>query len=497
MKKLKELLAVSIFMFAFATCIAQTENKDVTITASGSGATQEDAKQTALRSAIEQAYGAFISTKTEMLNDQVVADEMISVSAGNIKSYEILSQDSLPNGRWGLTLKALVSIDKLTSFVEAKGGTVEIKGGLFALNIKQQLLNEQGEIKAVAEMIGLLHEPMQTAFDYSIKSGTPQSKDAESKNWAIPLEVTATCNKNMDFCANYFIKTLSAIALTDAEFESYNALSKQVITISLRDAERTTKFRLRKLSSIAAIIEFVRNWRFYVSLFNAKTGINERFGLELSQENSFTGRKYWPYGSVTVHQLREDDESKTAYYYEDDFDIDIHFPKSGSVAGTYRWEEYLTLAQVEQISGFSVEPKGVISPFKHGGYLLFEENGHGLVASLFDYGKMNWEDAKLTCDKLIINGYDDWRLPNKEESALVGRLWQLTKVLYGENWGGNWPRWWTGEVKGADLDWYVDAKANDERTADLAWYMYYHLGIQKFSATLKKHSNHVRPVRTF
>ena len=43
----------------------------------------------------------------------------------------------------------------------AKGIAIEIKGGMFALNIKQQLLNEQGEINAVSEMVGLLHEAMQ------------------------------------------------------------------------------------------------------------------------------------------------------------------------------------------------------------------------------------------------------------------------------------------------------------------------------------------------
>ena len=59
-------------------------------------------------------------------------------------------------------------------------------------------------------MVGLLHEPMQISFDYEIKSSAPKSLDAESKNWEIPLMVTATTNKNHDFCANYFIKTLAA-----------------------------------------------------------------------------------------------------------------------------------------------------------------------------------------------------------------------------------------------------------------------------------------------
>ena len=134
-----------------------------------------------------------------MFNDQVVADQMASVSSGNIKSYEVLYESQLPDGSWGVTLKTIVSVDKLTSFVEAKGIAIEINGGMFALNIKQQLLNEQGEIKAVSEMVGLLLDPMQISFDYVIKSSDPISLDAESKNWEIPLVVTATTNKNIDF----------------------------------------------------------------------------------------------------------------------------------------------------------------------------------------------------------------------------------------------------------------------------------------------------------
>ena len=98
---------------------AQTDSRDVTITASGSGQTLGEATQIALRNATEQAFGAFISSKTEIFNDKVVADQMASVSSGNIKSYDVLNEAQLPDGRWAVTLRALVSVDKLTSFAQA------------------------------------------------------------------------------------------------------------------------------------------------------------------------------------------------------------------------------------------------------------------------------------------------------------------------------------------------------------------------------------------
>jgi hypothetical protein len=83
------LLPFLVFVGTTHSAFAQEPSKDVTITASGSGKTIEEAKQSAFRSATEQAFGAFISSKTEIFNDQVVADQMSSVSSGNIKSFEV------------------------------------------------------------------------------------------------------------------------------------------------------------------------------------------------------------------------------------------------------------------------------------------------------------------------------------------------------------------------------------------------------------------------
>ena len=87
----KSVIITSLFVLGTTNTFSQIASKEVSITASGSDKTLEDAKQSALRSAIEQAFGAFISSKTEMFNDQVVADQMASVSSGNIKSFSILA----------------------------------------------------------------------------------------------------------------------------------------------------------------------------------------------------------------------------------------------------------------------------------------------------------------------------------------------------------------------------------------------------------------------
>ncbi len=420
----------------------QTYNKDVTITAIGSGLTIEDAKQAALRSATEQAFGAFISSKTEMFNDQVVADQMASVSSDNIKSYEVLNESQLPDGSWGVTLNAIVSVDKLTSFVEAKGIEIEIKGGMFALNIKQQLLNEQAEIKAVAEMVGLLHEPMQIAFDYVIEIHDPQSLDSESKNWEIPIVVTASANKNMDFCANYFIKTLSALSLSSEEVESYQSLNKPIFPVAINYYNDFYIFYLRKQSSINVLNTLGNQWEFYSRLFTVQTGMDELNGGDLpidfdaygrSYDESYDGRKWSDY--LFMQKINHDalnqilvvnidsahirNQNEFAYHYFD-------FLAAGKKAATFSWNDNRTLSQIEKMTGYTVKPRGIISHFKHGGFVFFEEDGHGLVAAITEFPKINWQSAKEACDELIINGYSDWYLPSAYElTALYDYWWEF------------------------------------------------------------------------
>ena len=389
---LKSIIITGLFVFSQQIVFAQDADKTVTITVSGSGKTQEEAKQSALRSAIEQAFGAFISSKTEILNDQVVADQIASVANGNIQSFSILNESQLPDGSWGVTLKALVSVSKLTSFVEAKGIAIEIKGGMFALNIKQQLLNEQGEIKAVSEMVGLLHEPMQISFDYVIKSSDPKSLDAESKNWEIPLVVTATTNKNIDFCANYCIKTLAALSLSSEEVTSYQSLNKAVFPVVINYNGVAKTFYLRKQSSINALNTLTSQWAYYTRLFTVQSGMDESNGNGEGIIHDFSSSRNY------------NNEGKT-----------INFLTTGQQAATFSWQDKRTLSQIEQMTGYKVKPRGVVSQFKHGGFVVFEENGHGLVAAITDLGNMDWNSAKTACEELILNGYSDWHLPSKEE----------------------------------------------------------------------------------
>ena len=118
MKKILNI--ITLFILISNNFFAQ-EDKTVELTTTGTGKTKEIAIHIALRSAIEQAFGVFISSKTEVLNDELLTDQIISVSNGNIQQYDIISEMPIDdNTSFAVTVKSKVSISKLTSFIESK-----------------------------------------------------------------------------------------------------------------------------------------------------------------------------------------------------------------------------------------------------------------------------------------------------------------------------------------------------------------------------------------
>ncbi len=414
-----------VLILSTQTTRAQDTDKSITITVSGSGKTQDAAKQSALRSAIEQSFGAFISSKTEILNDQLVTDQITSVANGNIQSFLILNESQLPDGSWAVTLKVIVSISKLISFVESKGVAIEIKGSLFALNVKQELLNEEAESTAIFQMISLIHQYLEKSFDYTIQSSSPKSINNSGNKFEIPIVVTAITNKNIDFCENYLTQTLRALSLSEIEIKNYKKLNKEVYPIKYK----TEQFYLRRKSSKHDLFAMFNNSRFityYMSLY-----FLESAGVELTNGfkddgNPYAGAVAWndkgyPYTiqkeSYNIRPLISFLGNR--FWDNKDNSVDniltkLIFPKSDIPIGNVSINLNVNIKQIEQMTDIKVKPilKGLIE-INHGGMVIYEKNGHGLVVALSDFEDDG--DAIETCQDLKLNGYSDWRLPTEEE----------------------------------------------------------------------------------
>lgn len=166
---------------------------EVKLVVSGDGLTEEQAIKTALRSAIEQAYGTFVSANTAILNDSLVKDEIVTISTGNIKSYKKIASARLPNGKTTVTLDAVVCISKLTNYAQSKGASTEFAGASFGMNMKIKELNKKNELKALNNLIEQIRLMLPTAFDMKLYVEDPALPEGEGRGFLDKLDSRLLC----------------------------------------------------------------------------------------------------------------------------------------------------------------------------------------------------------------------------------------------------------------------------------------------------------------
>lgn len=428
MKNMKFTLLFA-FITAFNIIYSQTTENIVTLTSSGTGKTIEEAKNNALRLAIEQAFGAFISSKTEILNDEIVSDQITSVASGNIQSFEIKSQTKLTDNLWGITLTAVVSVDKLISFVQSKGVSVEMKGGLFAINIKQQMLNEKAEIESIIQAVGNIHEVLQKSFDYKIEAKEPVAKGTDNSKWSVDLTVSVSINDNYITAMNYLSKTLEAISLKENEILDYTTHGKKVYKVWIQSENKVHIYALRKSESIMALQSLCYNLsNYYKSQFKVSWGTSDYFtGEQFNSKFDDNGREYDSFEiDPQLEQRQYLGFSGYQNLSEKNIYVTLSVPIVNSVIDKFERSHILTLSELETISSYNVEPINSFSQYEFGGYVfaqmeyyqvqLKQSSSNNIIETVVNNG-LAFNAGLVPGDQIIsINGT---KLANNNISQLI------------------------------------------------------------------------------
>ncbi|MBQ2175053.1 MAG: hypothetical protein II453_08320 [Alphaproteobacteria bacterium] len=206
MKKILSIVAAILFA---ATTFAQVD--EVTLTVIGTGVNEEQATLQALRSAIEQSFGTFVSANTTILNDKLVQDEIVSVSRGNVKEYKKLAVSTLPNGQVSVSVKATVSINKLISYAKSKGSKAEFAGQTFSSNLKLMQLRAQSTKKAMDLLMQQLDQIAKDMFDFNLVLGEPVK---EGNTFYFSPEIEVWSNEASTNFYNLLTSTLGSLALS-------------------------------------------------------------------------------------------------------------------------------------------------------------------------------------------------------------------------------------------------------------------------------------------
>lgn len=226
------LLIAALLLYSFATYAQET----ITLVVNGEGRTKEEAITNALRSAIEQSFGVFVSANTQILNDEIVKDEIATIASGNIKEYHELSCVVMQNGMRTVSISATVSISNLISYAKSKGSSVEFAGQVFAMNIKMRELNKVNEEIALSNLLDNLLILSDNLFNYKLSNDDPYRRNSnigEVWNCNVQLSLEATDNSAQFY--KLLFDTLEALSLSDVERDSYKKTNEPFYELIIAD----------------------------------------------------------------------------------------------------------------------------------------------------------------------------------------------------------------------------------------------------------------------
>ena len=386
-------LTVSMTLL-FGMCVAIAANPELTekkkktngndgdqisLVAYGTGDTKEEATQNALRSALEQAYGTFVSSNTKVVNDELVKDEIVSISSGNIVSYEILSfMDTTPKE---VSVNAVVSVSKLTSFAQNKGMDAELAGGTFAMNMKMQELNIQNEKKALEHFVEEVQLNSSRIFDYRIDLDDPKK---QGDNVFVGFKLKILANNNTLSFYDMVHNTLGCLAeskkTTDVPSDEglrFPKVGKNAVSYKLRSGSHGNDGigvgLIRAIEKAMFDCEIVDNIG-SVNGFMIEDDYDQSY-LDMCCYITCIGRRYIiPYGSETSYMLTKVNAHENPQMYMQfiknketyvDSWLGANKPKVGDVLWTvpltlaYKMDNFSKVSKIEVRPSQKLEMKSV------------------------------------------------------------------------------------------------------------------------------------------
>lgn len=214
MVKLRKL---TVFI-VLSLCVLFINAQDIKVVSSGQGMTEDKAVEIALRNALERTFGTFISSSTKIENDILVSDEIVFLTQGCIKKYDVIDKTVLNDSTYSVLLEAVVSLSNLSSYCESKGMNVKFDGenfvNTFIMNHNIQMNNKKNEEEIINNLSTIFERTLNTIniYDYQIKKVKHEKR-------TITFKISAKENQNGKNLFKLMMNTINSIKLSKKEKE--------------------------------------------------------------------------------------------------------------------------------------------------------------------------------------------------------------------------------------------------------------------------------------
>jgi hypothetical protein len=419
-----------VYFFILLSSVVYSQ-KNVSLTTIGIGHSEENAINNGIINSIQEIFGAFYSSNTQIVHDSLTLNEFAKVFHGNLKSYQINSSEKLNNGKWYVSISLIISLDELEKFYENSGQKVIFEGTTFSFNIQLQEFNEINEYKSISNLIEISNDILLNSFDYSLNVSDPISIDDLNENWILNFKIKSKVNSNIYLLRKVFENNLKSLSLNENEINDYSKLGKSLYQIQLAVNKSSQLYTLRNEFSFEMLKTFINSWEGYVRSFDLISNIIKIRGNSISQFTNILNDKKFSLNKIKILKINDFNEENDFYeqdlldlqdqYYEKYNKVNrienilkVIFPDTALTVGDFNIFYKFKFKDLENLNGFRIEPNNLLK-FKNGGYLIFEENGHGLVLSPF---KINYKDFVKNY-KPNIPDFKSWYVPSVDNFKLI------------------------------------------------------------------------------
>lgn len=187
-----------IFVFLPAIGFAEPETKEVT--AKGVGSSEREAVEDAFRNAIEESIGLYVSSETQLQNEKLIKDNILTSSNGYIDNYRLSSVEKED----GLTKVQLIARVKIQDVKQKLTGlNISIMSADDLANIHARLStrvkrNQDAE-NILKKELGDFFEPKNilSMLDIELTSYTIQEDELKQDN-TVPYQISFDVSVNLD-----------------------------------------------------------------------------------------------------------------------------------------------------------------------------------------------------------------------------------------------------------------------------------------------------------
>ena len=203
------------FAILFTNSVIAQES--IQTTSSGYGATEQEAINIALTSALQETLGGYLSSNTKILNDRQIKDEISAITDGEVLNYKKLETKKISEQEYFVILDVTITKSKLAKYFSRNDeNSIIFEGDKLKQNLVVLAINKSAEVKSIKNLVEVADGFLNKITNYKVykKEEIPEE---EGGKFELEYLVEGKTNINIDELSSLVISSLNKITLDKSE----------------------------------------------------------------------------------------------------------------------------------------------------------------------------------------------------------------------------------------------------------------------------------------